>query len=364
MPDPLRPDHLAFALRLHGELTASGAADLVWSPYSVACAMGLVASGAAGGTRAELTRLLGSDLDAHLAALDDAVAAGPELATGTGLWVREDLPIEADFEARLRTRPDSAVHAADFEGDPEGVRRTVNAEIAKVTRGLIDELLAPGDVHPRVQALLANALWVRLRWQEPFKVAETAEHPFHAPSGTRRTPMMHRRGQLPYARRRGWQMVTLAGDHDLALDVLLPDDAARPAALEPATLSALHRAASSTDVELTLPRFELTHRSELSSVLAGTGVRTVFTDQADLSGISTRPLRVDEVIHQARLRVDEEGAEGAAATAVVMRLAAFVPQKPVVFTADRPFHFVLRRRGAILFLGVLAEPEDPGPANG
>ncbi|WP_046471200.1 serpin family protein [Allosalinactinospora lopnorensis] len=358
----LRPDHLGFALRLHAQMSGSGRSGLVWSPYSVACALGLVATGARGATREELTGLLGGDLEAHLAALDDAVASGPELATSTGLWLRDDLPLRPEFEATVRARPDSGVYTADFPGDPDGVRRTINAEVAKVTNGLISDLLSPGTVQSRTQALLVNALWVRLQWQKPFETDKTARKDFHAPTGTRRVPMMRRRGQIPYAQTRGWRMVSLEGDHDLVLDVLLPDEDHPGAELAPQTLTELQRAASPTEVDLALPRFELTHRAQLSGALTDVGVRTCFTSQADFGGISERPLLIDEVVHQARLRVDEKGAEGAAATAVIMRTAAFTPSKPVVFTADRPFTFVLRRREAILFLGVVADPEDPGPA--
>ncbi|MDA8369083.1 MAG: serpin family protein [Nocardiopsaceae bacterium] len=360
MPVSLRPDHLDFALRLHTGLSGSGF-GLVWSPYSVASALGLVAVGARGRTREELTGLLGPRPQEQMAALDQAVADGPEPATRTGLWVREDLPLRSEFESAVRARPGSGVYPADFSGDPDGVRQEINAEIATATRGLIGELLQPGTVRASTQALLVNALWVRMRWLREFDSAKTRRRAFHSPAGTRKVPMMRRQARLPYASTAGWRMATLPGDGELALDVLLPDEPASRTELTQEALTALYRAASPTEVALSLPRFELTYGTELSGALHGAGVRTVFTDQADLAGISQRRLRIDQIIHRARLRVDEKGAEGAAATAVVMRTVAAIPGRPVEFTADRPFVFVLRRRAAILFLGTVADPEDPGP---
>lgn len=356
---PLYADHASFAARLYEAMAGPAADQLVWSPYSVACALGLITEGARGRTRAELERLLGSDTAAHLAVLDEAVAAGPELVTSTALWLREELPVEPDFEARMRGRAESSLCHADFRGDPEGAREAINADVAKTTRGLIPSLLARGTVTPDTMAVLVNALWVRLTWAQPFERAKTRTRPFAAPSGPRQVPMMHRRGKIPYAQARGWRLVTLAGDHDLALDVVLPKEPSGAAALTAADLDALYRARHSADVQLALPRFELTYTRELGPALAKCGVGTVFTDGADLSGISPVPLRLDKVIHEARLRVDERGAEGAAATAAMMTLAAAVPSKPVEFTADRPFRFVLRRRGAILFLGQVSDPKDP-----
>ncbi|GAA1779823.1 serpin family protein [Streptomonospora arabica] len=358
----LRPDHLDFALRLNAALAGSRTPEHAWSPLSVAGALGLVATGARGATRREFEALLGRDIRGHLAALDDAVSDGPDLAAATSLWIRSDLELNAEFEAAVRARPDAAVRTADFANDPERVRREANAEAAKTTRGMIEELLLPGDVRASAQALLLNALWVRLRWSDPFDPDATEPTPFHTPSGERRVPMMRRRGRRPYAAAAGWRMATLPAADDLALDVLMPDAPALGTAPAPEALSALYRAAAPTEVDLWLPRFEARTRTALSAPLAETGVATAFSDRADLSGISPRPLRIDEAVHEAVLRVDEKGAEGAAATAVVMRTVAAVADRPVRFAVDRPFAFVLRRRQAVLFLGAVAAPSDPGPA--
>lgn len=360
----LRRDHLAFALRLHRLLTgAAPDGDVVWSPHSVACALGLLAAGARSTTRAELTELLGAAPDDLLGALDRAAADSPDLASRTVLWVRPDVPVRSSFEAVLRDRPDSDVRTADFAGDPEGVRAAVNADVAAATRGMVRDLLTPENVTPDLLSVLVNALWVRARWVVPFEVHDTRDRTFHAPGGARRTALMHRTGDMPHAEAHGWRMVTLHAHDDVDVDVLLPP-AASPAAEPPdaALLAALHRDAASTRVELALPRFDLTHRQELTPALVSSGVRTLFTDAADLSGVSPVPLRVDTVVHQARLRVDERGAEGAAATAVMMVLASAVsaPQ-PVRFVVDRPFHVAVRRRGTLLFLGSVTDPQDPGP---
>ncbi|WP_017593799.1 serpin family protein [Nocardiopsis potens] len=364
---PLHPDHLAFALALDAGLR--GGESHVWSPYSVGEALGLVATGARGATRTELEGLLGRDLGAHLRTLEEAVApdgaGGPELETATSLWAREDLRVDPGFERAVAARRSASVRTADFAGDPEGVRKAANAEVAEATHGLITDLLRAGDITTATQALLLNALWVRLLWTDPFDPAQTSPHPFRSPGGAVQAAMMHRQGRMPYAEAGGWAMVTLGSEHDLALDVLLPPEegGAPLPALTAEALSGLYSARSTEEVRLSLPRFEISSRAMLSGVLAATGVRTLFTSDADLSGIADRRLLVDEVVHQALLRVDERGAEGAAATAVVMRTMSLVPPKPPrVFTADRPFAFVLRRRSAALFLGAITAPEDPGPA--
>jgi serine protease inhibitor len=44
------------------------------------------------------------------------------------------------------------------------------------------------------------------------------------------------------------------------------------------------------------------------------GLTDIFTDQANLSGISVEPVAVSKVIQKAEIEVDEDGATAAAAT--------------------------------------------------
>jgi serpin peptidase inhibitor clade A protein 3 len=47
------------------------------------------------------------------------------------------------------------------------------------------------------------------------------------------------------------------------------------------------------------------------------GLTDIFTNLANLSGISEERLSVSEVVQQAQIEVDEEGATAAAATGIV-----------------------------------------------
>ncbi|WP_017614554.1 serpin family protein [Nocardiopsis salina] len=359
-----RTDHLAFAAAVDRSLTRTGRSH-VWSPYSVATVLSLLASGARERTREQLVALVGEDVRGHLEALDDAAAPeeGLELSALNGLYPREDLPLRPEFEELVRARVAAEVEPADFRGDAEGVRRRVNERVSQVTHGLIDELLPGGTVHANVRLLLVNALWVTMAWTRPFESERTSQRPFRAPGGRRRVATMHRAERLPYARARGWSMVSLEGGHELSLDLFLPDDeASTPPPLGSADLEALYAGRKQQQVELALPRFSVETDTSLLEPLGDLGVRDAASDLARFDGISEAPLKVDAMLHQSVLRVDEKGAEGAAATAAVMVMSAAVPTRPVRFTADRPFVFALRRRGALLFLGRVSDPVDPGPA--
>jgi serine protease inhibitor len=341
-----------FALNLGRWLAPEG--NLVWSPYSVVSALGLAAAGARGDTYDELVGALGAapgDLRlAEAAALKDA-----EIAVANTLWTQDGLPIEEAYERAVAGFPGAARHSAGFAADPERARRAINAEVAKTTRDLIKELLPGGTLDRRTRAVIVNALYLKIAWQTTF--SGTRPRPFHGPDGRREVPTMRRTGRMPYAEADGWRMVTLPAEGGVVADVLL-GAGGQGDAPSPELLRRLYGAARPTRVALSLPRFRVEAEASLKDPLGRLGVVTAFGDDADFSGITPEPLRIDRVEHKAVLDVDEKGFEGAAATAVVMVLAAMDMSAPVEFRVDRPFLMVVRHPATegVYFLARVTDP--------
>lgn len=67
-------------------------------------------------------------------------------------------------------------------------------------------------------------------------------------------------------------------------------------------------------------------------------------------------MHADEVLHKAKIEVDEEGTKAAAVTAIEMRTKSC----PEIFVANRPFLFVIRDRAndIILFMGSVQNLEE------
>jgi serpin B len=72
----------------------------------------------------------------------------------------------------------------------------------------------------------------------------------------------------------------------------------------------------------------------------------------------TKQLLIQDVLHKAYILVDEEGAEAAAATVVIVGVESALPDQPVEMTIDHPFIFMIRdmETGTILFLGRVMNP--------
>jgi serine protease inhibitor len=368
--------HLSFALDLHRALAPDPGRTACWSPFSVASALGLVAQGAAGVTREELVGLLLGDTSAEPERLFDLLAAAgrldetgehedaPVLAVANTLWADQSISVRESFADELARMPGGAVCNAPFRTDPEAAREQINTDVARTTRDLIPELLPPGVIGPDTVAAVVNALYLKVAWRHRFDQDDTRPEPFHAPGGTLRVPTMRLAERVGYAARAGWQVVALPAVGGVRATVLLPDGelASAERSLDADSVAALLSAPESRTVRLTLPRLELSTRAELTPVLNALGVRTMFTREADLTGISPDPLAVQAVLHETVLKVDEQGLEGAAATAVMIRLMSMDTRRPLEVRVDRPFLLLVQHAatGALYFL---ARVTDPGTAN-
>jgi serpin B len=253
--------------------------------------------------------------------------------------------------------PGGGLRTAEFAADPEGSRRKINSEVEDVTRGLVTDLVPSGVIDASTAAVIVNALYLKVAWRNAFATAETAPAPFHAPTGVRDVATMQQVESLPYAASAGWQMVTLPTESDVVVDVLLPDDT--DTVLTADAVAALHDSTSTRRVELRLPRFRVEANEELNGPLAQLGVVSAFSDRfADFRGIADTDLVVKAVLHKAVLDVDEQGFEGAAATAVLVQLTSMDLSRPLPFHVDRPFHLLIRHRrsGAIYFIARVEQP--------
>ena len=113
-----------------------------------------------------------------------------------------------------------------------------------------------------------------------------------------------------------------------------------------------------SEVALTMPRFEYESKFGLKEALRTLGMGVAFSTNADFSGMDgTHDLFIQDALHKAFVSVDEAGTEAAAATAVMVGLTA-LPMEPVAVTIDWPFIFLIRDlpTDSIIFIGRVLNP--------
>jgi serpin B len=366
----------AFALDLYAQLRGQDG-NLFFSPFSISTALAMTRAGARGDTAAEMDRVLhftlpGPENDAAFDNLTRAVNAdahGCQLNIANSLWGQKDAGFTPGFLKRTRDYYGAGFQEVDFKTAPDKARRTINAWVERQTRDRIKDLIAQGMLTSESRLVLTNAIYFKGNWASRFQKGDTDNGAFHLAAGRDvNAPLMHRTDGFGYADSEDCQALEMpyAGGGP-SMVVLLPHKvdglAELEAGLTAEKLDACLRRLVKQDVIVTFPKFKAQYLVSLGNVLSHMGMSLAFSDAADFSGMNggKEPLKISDVVHKAWIDTNEEGTEAAAATAVVMTLAAApnAPQPPTpVFRADHPFLFLIRdaNNGCILFLGRVTDP--------
>jgi len=218
-----------------------------------------------------------------------------------------------------------------------------------------------------------NAIYMKAPWADEFPAGATQPLPFQVMGNKNlKVPTMCRTGHMGYAKREGYQVITVPYiGGDMQLLVLLPDAkdglAAMEAKLTPEILGGCSTVGTA-EVELYLPKFKMEPPLfKLGKVLCSLGMAGAFDKppgSANFDRMAPRKpndyLFISEVFHKTFIALDEKGTEAAAATAVaMMRATAFVDKpKPIEVRVDRPFLFAIQHRpgGTCIFIGRVTDP--------
>lgn len=367
----------AFAFKLIKELTAEHPNGNVFvSPYSVAAALHMALNGAAGQTRSEMEKALetsGIPMAALNAANQTAAALlNPKdtnviLTTANALWYRQGAVVKPEFLAANQKFFSATIKPLDF-GNAPAAEATINQWASEQTHGRITGI-ADGLVDPSYTDLvLANAIYFKGRWLDPFDVKLTKERAFHPSKGAEKNmPMMEMSKKFTYRKGTGYQAVRLPYmGWDLAMYVFLPEPGSSPTKLLQIMNGDNWRRVTMPGFKeheglVVLPKFKLENTIELIAPLKALGMKTAFDQKmADFSEIFSDRHFTSKARQKAFVEVSEDGTEAAAVMAIPMPEAACIdlnPPKPFQMIVDRPFLFAIvdARSEMILFLGAVNE---------
>lgn len=334
------------------------------SPLSASLALGMAMNGASASTYDEMRSALqfGSATDAEivegyrsLIALLTSLDASTEMRIANSIWHRQDFPFHQTFLDAGRTYFSAEVAGLDFGNAPASLG-TINGWVSDHTNGRIPDII--DDIRPEHVMFLINAIYFKGRWRERFDERDTREASFRAIGGSQMVPLMYRRDTIAYAETADWQAVDLPyGNGAFSMTVVLPAEAGDvdtlARSLTAPAWAALVGSLSPQQVELHLPRLQLTYERTLDDDLRSLGMLRAFAPgQADFTRMSTQGERlyIDFVKQKTFVDVNEDGTEAAAATAVGVGVTS-APQVHIM-RVDRPYVFALRERltGTIVFL--------------
>jgi serpin B len=366
----------AFAFDLYSQLKSTRG-NLFFSPYSISTCLAMTWAGARGETERQMREVLHLGDDKQLVQesfqelqsqlLEISNHAGTELNIANSLWAQEGHLFRRQFLKIAKTNYAAHLKEVDFVRGSQSVANEINRWVAEATKERIQNIMPPESLSALTRLVLANAIYFKGAWQNPFEKSDTTEQPFYVLGNRERdVPMMHRFDTVRYMAESEFQAIELPyRGGQVSMVILLPREidgcSQLEARLTPAFISASLGQMKRKDVEIFLPRFKLESGFSLNDTLARMGMPDAFSPKADFSGIDgDRWLFISGIFHKAWGEVNEEGTEAAAATCVaVAGCIVEPPPPPPVFRADHPFVFFIRdtRSGSILFLGRFAEPE-------
>ncbi|MBY3050022.1 serpin family protein [Rhizobium laguerreae] len=342
-------------------LAKEGAANIMVSPASLAAALGLAALGASEQGKASIAKGLGfggevKGPETVLAAMyqEKPAAADAPLTTAVAIVFDDKLVLVPDALSMLaghRIKPS----IEDLDG-PTSVEH-INGWVKQATRGAIPVIL---DAPPGGGFVSLGALSFKARWKTSFD-RESPASPFQRPDGsTISVPMMHLAGDgLWFRSDEKFTAVDLAyagESYSMVVVAARSGKGVGGADLKALTSWLQGEKFEAAKGEIFLPRFSLNDGRDLMPILNAMGVAPEKAKDAGFPGFTKENISLARVLQKTMIKVDENGTEAAAATAVITERS--IDPKLVRVVADARFAFALRdtRTGLLLAAGLIGDP--------
>lgn len=373
------PDAFVGGINQYGWTAAAKLYDgknLALSPASLELALLMTRAGAIGSTADEMkSALFLSDMSD-----DDILKASKQLMwrantngmeAANSVWMQKDYGFSEDYIRTLNDAFMSDAFSVDFLKDAKSATDAINSWASDKTHGKIPEM-NPSPLPTDTKMVLVNALYFLGHWQDPFEAADSYKQNFKTAGGDVETMFMHKsEANMLYSETKDYQMISMPfkgaeGDADspYSMAFILPaegsdlNDLMNTIAKD--GFSSAVKSMTNETVNLALPKFEFTFDTSMVKTMQDLGMNQAFTSAAEFDKMTGAPneLAISDILHKCYIRVDEEGAEAAAVTEVIMVETAMPAQDAKTFTADRPFLFAIydETDNTVLFLGAVANP--------
>uniref|UniRef100_A0A3B1K025 Serpin domain-containing protein n=1 Tax=Astyanax mexicanus TaxID=7994 RepID=A0A3B1K025_ASTMX len=336
------PHNADFAFSLYKKLSTHPEAkgkNIFFSPLSISMALSMLALGAKGNTHSQIFSTLGystltpdqvNEGYEHLFHMLGHSQEAMQLEAGSALAVHEGFKPVDKFLKDAQHFYEGEAFTVDYS-KPEVAVQEINKYIAKKTKDMITDMVKTLD--PQTVMMLINYIYFRGKLEDPFEVSLTHEFDFYVNENTKVTvDMMERTDQFDFY-------------HMEELEKQISRDHFK-----------------NWEEKLFVTLFKISAFISLQETLQEMGMVEAFSGAADFSGLIFNShfciLIFSQVLHQAVLKVNEEGTEADAALIVELRLLSGWLSEIMVL--NRPFLvFILdSSTRSILFMGKVNNPTE------
>ena len=326
--------------------------NFVVSPLSVYFATTLLANGAQGQTLQEMSSVLSAQNQQNfdLQETNEIVKnymkkKSSQIEISNSIWGNNFLQNYIDFVQQELSAEPKKLPSSTSE---------INKWVEEKTKGKIKDILPITRTRDE-DLYLVNTIYFKDEWQN--KLSFINEQNFQSlDGGTDKVNMIGSQIILGYYEDNLIQAVEIPYKNHDVMRIILPkkdlDFNKFINELTPQYLSPIKYQREL--VRLRIPRFDMGIKiDDMISLFKKWEIESAFGSKADFSKISNIQHQVTKIIHAANIALDEDGTEASAATIVKMLYTspgpgAEKPREPKIFTADRPFVFMINNG---LFIG-------------
>lgn len=329
--------------------------NVIYSPLNIWFAMSLLAEVTDGNTKNQVLSVLGTDEKKLCETVNDLWRANyiddgiVKSLLANSIWLRNNSKYVNDTVNLLAEK----YYASSFSGEmgSKEYNDLLHKWLNENTGNLLQDAANGVNFNPAIVFALASTIYFKAPWAEGFSEGRTEEKVFHGVNGDEQFTFLGRsdNGYVYVGKDYTAVEKRFAADGG-SMWFILPNEGVTP---EEVMISGDYERllfdnerpdGIAGSVNLSVPKFDVEFNSDIVGAFAKMGITDVCTpgvaDFTPIMGMKTDTY-LDEVIHAARVKIDEDGVEAAAFTVMMMKNSAFLPVEEIDFTVDRPFVFVI-----------------------
>lgn len=340
--------------------------NTVFSPYSAFACVAMSLSLFKDETRNEILQSLqiatneGGDIESFYHTLKQLLQneVSQYVSTSNRVWANQQLPFQDETFSVNKNILGVPIEKVGF---PQPGCAKINEEVNKTTHGMIPKIVDEGDVPIETAIVLVNAIYFKSDWEKKFDVDRGSGN-FTLIDGSQvHANMIYSRERtVPYFENDLFQVASIPYKDNLyEFIIILPKDVANGynqlKSLTFEDQENLLNQMRKMKINIRMPKFTIETKSQLTPIFSALGMSRAFTGNAQCTDPNVSYF-VSSIIQDAKIELDENGTVAAAATAMMMRCMAYIPETSI--NADHPFIYILRNAStkAILFEGFLKDP--------
>ncbi len=353
--------------------------NAIYSPVNVYMALTLLGEVTDNQSRTQILDALGCDSVEEMRADANAVWKALYSDDGTSktilansIWLRDD----SEYNKGTLDTLASNYYASSYRGKmgSDEYNKALQSWLNEQTDDMLTDQVGGLGMEPETTLALASTLLYNAKWSDEFNPEFTEEGIFRSPNGEMSCEFMKdsASGELfigedftavrrSFAEDGGHMMFVLPNEGTTPEELVVSDEfgdfvncGGRDSSMKEYTDKTCWDKDKYAIINLSVPKFDVSSQLGLSEGLGKLGI-TDITDEtkADFSPITKDRAFLYDIIHGARVTVDEKGCS-AASYVLSLVGATSAPLEEVDFILDRPFIFIIGGYdGLPLYIGIV-----------